>query len=172
MDFLGFWMALGASAIAVIAAWFARRQAVAAERSNVYAKEQADAAKSANLYAKEQAEAAKEANRLARESAAIAFSASAFRWEVVADGGGKFLVFNAGTATAYKVRMTTPDFMIGSEIMAVKMEPLERHIIEAVLHPDHASIPLLRPVLNITWEDRTGEAPLERRFSTSLPDNP
>jgi hypothetical protein len=172
VDFLGFWMALIAAVIAVLAAGFAKRQAEAAEKSNKYAKAQANAANEANVHAKEQADAAREANRLASESAAKAFSATAFRWEIVADGGGKFLVSNAGTATAHNVRITLPEFMVGWESLIVKMEPLERYTIEASLHPDKATLPGLRPMLNITWEDRTGDAPLERRFSTNLPENP
>jgi hypothetical protein len=147
MDFLAFWMALGAMGISVIALWFGKRQAEAAEKS-------ADAAKTAE------------------ERASTLEEAMAFRWEVVPDGGGKFLVFNAGTAAAHDVRITLPGFMVGWQSRVMKMEPLERQTIEATLDPDHASFPGLRPMLNIAWQDRSGDTPRDRHFSTTLPENP
>ena len=147
MDFLAFWMALGAMIISVLALWFGKRQAEAAEKS-------ADAAEAAE------------------DRASKLEEAMAFRWEVVPDGGGKFLVFNAGTATAYNVRITLPNFMVGWESRIMTMEPLERYTIEAALHPDGASLPGLRPMFNIAWEDRKGDTPHERRFTSNLPDNP
>lgn len=147
MDFLAFWMALGAMGISIFALSFGKRQAEAAEES---------------------AEAAK----AAEERAAKLEDAMAFRWEVVPDGGGRLLVFNAETATAHNVRITLPEFMVGWQTLAVKMEPLERQTIEARLHPDKATLPGVRPMLNIRWEDRSGDSPRDRHFNTPLPDNP
>lgn len=140
-------MALGAMGISVFASWFGKRQAEAAEKS-------ADAAEAAEGRASKLEEA------------------MAFRWEIVPDGGGKFLVFNAGTATAHEMRITFPDFVVGWEIMVVALEPLERYHIEARLHSDWASVSGIRPMIHIEWEDRAGESPRERKFTTNLPNNP
>lgn len=165
-------MALGAMAIALIAAWYAKRQAVAAEKSNEHAKDQADAAKKANEVAKEQADAATEANRLARESAEKAAKATAFRWEVVPNGGdGKFLIYNSGNEAAHNVQLFTPDFMNGWDAEIETMAPLERYSVVAVIKPDFQSVPGIVPLLSIKWEDRSGETPVQRSFTTTLPDH-
>ncbi|PTT69214.1 hypothetical protein [Arthrobacter sp. HMWF013] len=145
MDFLAFWMALGAMAISAIGMWYGSRQANAAESS---------------------ARSARDAERRALKMERI----MAYRWEIVPNGTDRYLAFNAGTRVAHDVRIDLPDFMTGVELRQAVVKPLERVQFEARVKPGFQSqvqIQLPRTAF-IFWQDRDEKTPVNRTFKTNL----
>jgi hypothetical protein len=142
MDFLAFWMALGAMVIAILAAWFAKRQADAAEHANTMAIE---------------------ANRLANET----YRGMAFRWEIIQDTTVLFRLINTGLASAWDVRIWLPDHMNGERKGQSGGEMAPHTYISFSAFPKLAG-ESTGPI-RIRWEDRTGTTPVEREVTTSLP---
>ncbi|TQJ33055.1 hypothetical protein [Arthrobacter sp. SLBN-122] len=152
MDFLAFWMALGAAIISVIALWYNKRQAHAAETSATAAEKSATAAEKAE------------------QRALTLERAMGYRWEIVSNGTDRYLIFNAGTRDAHELDVALPEFMAGQELHVEKVRPLEKYEFHARVKPglQQAVGPQLPRLATIRWEDRTEGKPVHRVQETTL----
>lgn len=127
-------MSVGGAVIALLAAWYTKRQAEAAESSHKLAK----------LANRRAAKAEKRALATA--------NAMAWRWQTIPNGGDRYLLVNAGMNSAFGVEVVLPEHMTGQELRIQDLSPLEHFEFRASVSPQlDESMPKLPLLISIRW---------------------
>lgn len=152
-------IAIGAGLIAMACAYYASRQANAAEAAN-------DLTKEANRLTREANARAKAADKRALGAA----KAMAWRWQTIPNGQDRYLLVNSGMNTAYGVAVKLPDFMDGHQLYVETMAPLEAYQFRASLKQGYvAAAPNISSQAIVEWHAKKSMEDSAMSHNTNLP---